>query len=268
VNTNNNLVCIVVAMLLGVMGASGFFGKRNLSQLDVSFTFPREIYSHRPFTLTIRLKNRKTILPVFLLKVVVNGKRTLFPFIDPTGEATAYVPFTFDSRGLQPLGAIYVESSFPFSFFVRARRLGVTSEAIVFPKPLECSLFHQQKEDRKSLGGEWTKGLGDTQELAAIRDYSSGDPLRYINWKATAKTGKPKTKVFSSSSQQPVFLDFEKMEIRGIEERLSCVTFLVLDLMEKEVPVGIRFSHRLFEPALSESHKLGIMKELALYDQP
>jgi uncharacterized protein (DUF58 family) len=254
-------------MLLGVMGASGFFGKRNLSRVNVSLAFPREVYAHRPFTLSIHLKNQRTILPVFLLKVIVDNKRTLFPFVDQGMAATAYMPFVFASRGVQSMGDVYVESSFPFSFFIRAARIEVRSEVIVFPEPLECRTALPGKEDRNRKGGQSAQGLGDTPELAAIRDYAPGDPLKYINWKATAKTGKPKTRVFSSAAQQPVLIDFETMDIRGIEERVSCAAFLVLDLIEKQVPVGIRFAHRLFEPAVSEPHRLGIMRELALYDQ-
>lgn len=38
-------------------------------------------------------------------------------------------------------------------------------------------------------------------ELLMIRDYQSGDPMHLIDWKATARTGEPKVRVFSREQQ-------------------------------------------------------------------
>jgi uncharacterized protein (DUF58 family) len=264
-------VCIVVAVLLGIMGASGFFGKRNLSAITVSLAFPREIYANRPFTLAVRLRNNRPLLPVFLMHVVIRGhtdeKSVLFPFVGEGAEMTAYVPLFFDDRGIQTITDVYIKSAFPFSFFIRAAKVRTTFEAMVFPEPIEYGIAPPDNEERRKKGGYSASGIGDSHELAAIREYSPGDPLKYINWKATAKTGKPKTILFSAMSNQPVIIDFEKLELRGIEEKLSCTAFIVLDFMKRGIPVGIRFAHRLFLPSLSEPHKFAIMRELALYDQ-
>jgi uncharacterized protein (DUF58 family) len=266
VNTNNNLVCLVVAMLLGIMGASGFFGKRNLSAITISFVFPREIYVNRHFSLAVHLKNNRSRLPVFLMHVVVGEKSVLFPFVNEGAEAVAYLPFSFANRGNQGIGDVYLKSAFPFSFFIRATKVKASFETIVFPEPLEFDIVPPQNEAWQKKGGYSSSGLGDSHELAAIREYTPGDPLKYINWKATAKTGKPKTKLFSAMSHQPVIIDFDKIEIRGLEEKISCITFIILNFLRKGIPVGVRFPHRVFTPSLSEPHKFAILRELALYD--
>jgi uncharacterized protein (DUF58 family) len=249
------------------MGTSGLFGKRNLSAITLSFVFPREVFAHRDFTLAVHLKNNRSILPVFLMHVVVGNKSVLFPFINVRSEGIAYVSFTFEKRGVQTVGNVYLTSAFPFSFFIRATKINATFETLVFPEPIECAVLAPQNEEWRRKGGYSASGFGDSHELAAIREYAPGDPLKYINWKATAKTGKPKTMLFSAMSQQPVVVDFDKIEIRGLEEKISCITFTILDFMNKGIPVGVCFSHRVFSPSLSEPHRFAIMRELALYDQ-
>jgi uncharacterized protein (DUF58 family) len=255
-------------MLLGIMSTSGIFGKRNLSALEVDILFPEEIYANRTCNLTIRLKNNRSALPVFLMKVVVGNQHVSFPFVDAKGEKGVSLPFSFPERGRGIIEGVYLESPFPFSFFIRRAPVARSFPLIVFPEPLSCHMASISGEDRTARGESLQGMLGDSTELAAIRAYVPGDPLKYVNWKATAKTGIVKTSLFSATSRRPVFIDFDKVDIRGTEVKISSVTFAVLDLMAKGIPVGVRFSLRSYPPALSRSHKYSVMKELALYDQP
>ena len=266
VNTNNNLVCLVVSMLLGIMGTSGLFGKRNLSGVEIDLRFPLEVHAKRPFTLVVHVKNTRNRMPLFLGRVLVGKGRALFPFVDSAGEGSAYIPYSFSARGLQRIDAVYLESPFPFSFFVRARRLKVSYDVVVFPEPTACDLERIWRYESGPQGETSRGGLGDSSELAAIREYAAGDPLKYVNWKASAKAGVLKTTLFSALSQRPVLIDIDKIDIRGTEEKISCVTFAILDLMRKSIPVGLRLGSRSFPPALSDSHRFTMMKELAFYD--
>jgi uncharacterized protein (DUF58 family) len=259
-------VVLVVSMLLGIMGASGLFGKRNLSAVEINLRFPVEIYARRPFTLAVHVRNNRSRLPLFLGRVLIGERHTLLPFVDRMNEGVAYIPFSFSSRGLQRIDAVYLESRFPFGFFIRATKLRASYEIMVFPEPLECDLENLYTSEQGTRGESSKGGLGDSSELASIREYVAGDPLKYINWKATAKSGVLKTTLYSALSRRPVLIDMNKVEIRGMEERISCVTFAIIELMKKNIPVGLRLGDRIFFPALSDSHRFSMMKELALYD--
>jgi uncharacterized protein (DUF58 family) len=255
-------------MLLGIMGASGLFGKRNLSGVEIDLRFPLEVHAKRPFTLTVHVRNTRRRMPLFLGRILIGGSRALFPFIDSAGEGSAYIPYSFSSRGLQRIDAVYLESPFPFNFFVRARKLNVACDVLVFPEPIACDLESIWRYESGPRGESSRGGLGDSSELASIRAYVAGDPLKYVNWKASAKSGVLKTTLFSALSQRPVLIDIDKVDIRGTEERISCITFAILDFMRKNIPVGLRLGTRSFPPALSDSHRFTMMKELALYDHP
>jgi uncharacterized protein (DUF58 family) len=254
-------------MLLGIMGASGIFGKRNISRVEVTFGFPLEVYAKQPFTLAVHLRNTRKALPLFLGRVLIDAVPALFPFIDKRGESTAYAPFSFPSRGMQNIGDVYLESSFPFSFFIRAARLKAPQSVLVFPQPKECALDGIWGEVKGATGRSSANGLGDSTELASIREYAGGDPFKSVNWKATARSGGLKTNLFEALSRRPALIDFDRIPIPDVEERISAVAFAIIDLMNRNIPVGLRLGGRSFSPALSDSHRFSMMKELALYDQ-
>jgi len=267
VNTGNNLVYLIVSMLLGGMAASGLFGKRNLSSIDVDLQFPQEVYANRAFAVKVCLKNGRSRLPVFLMRVKVGAEDVLFPLVDPKAESSAFLPFSFGRRGTHTVDAIYLESRFPFNFFIRSRKVRRAFEVLVFPEPLKCDMTYLRDEERGVRDESAAKGRGDGPDLVTIREYRPGDPLKHVNWKASAKTNSLKTTQFSALSEQPVVIDFDKVTIRHLEEKISCITFMVLHLLKKNTPVGLRLGQRSFRPGLSDAHKFGIMKELALYGQ-
>jgi len=88
--------------------------------------------------------------------------------------------------------------------------------------------------------------------------------LKYISWKATARTGDLKTKEMSSLSYQPVIIDFDAIEIRDLEERISCVTHTFIQLI-RNAPVGLKINGKVFQPGTSSTHKIAVLRELALY---
>jgi uncharacterized protein (DUF58 family) len=254
-------------MLLGIMGASGLFGKRNISRIEVTLSFPLEVYAKRPFTMAVHLKNGRNRLPLFLGRVFVGSHHVFFPFVDRKGEATAYLSFSFASRGLHRMDEVYLESSFPFSFFIRATKLKVSQDIVVFPEPREHGLDRIWGEAKGMQGRASGRGLGDSTELASIREYAVGDPFKFVNWKATAKTGDIKTTLFEALSRRPAVLEFDRIAIPDVEEKISAVAFVILDLMGRGVPIGLFLGGRSFQPALSDAHRFTMMKELALYDQ-
>ncbi len=248
------------------MGASGIFGKRNLSNVEVDLQFPGEIYANRTFYVKVTLHNKRGYFPVFMMKVRLEEGTAYFPFVDRKSRATAHLPFSFSRRGRNRIGSIYIESPFPFNFFVRARKIEKPVDVLVFPEPLASSLPYVANEESGRKGESSGRQRGDGSELITIREYIAGDPTKYINWKASAKTGFLKTTEFASLSVQPVTIDFDKVEIKNVEEKISSITFTVLHLMKRNIPVGFRMGKVFYSPAVSEAHRFSIMKELALYN--
>ncbi len=49
-----------------------------------------------------------------------------------------------------------------------------------------------------------TRGRG--MEFDEVRHYQAGDDIRAIDWRVTARTGKPHTKLYREEKERPVFL--------------------------------------------------------------
>ncbi|SJZ97993.1 cytoplasmic protein [Vibrio cincinnatiensis] len=56
------------------------------------------------------------------------------------------------------------------------------------------------------LGHHQSKQLGRGMDFAEVRQYQPGDDIRTIDWRVTARTGKPHTKLFCEEREKPVVL--------------------------------------------------------------
>ncbi|PMP96014.1 MAG: hypothetical protein C0169_04875 [Thermodesulfobacterium geofontis] len=264
VNTGNNLLYLITSAFLSFMLLAGVFGKRNIEALDMEVTFPEEIYANRSAFIKIKIINRKKFFPAFLIKVLIKdfNLSCLFPYFER--ETSAILKIKPEKRGFQNLKEIYIISVFPFNFFVRWKRINKTFSFIVFPEPKKCAFsFYQNK---KNKGEILIDKLGWEGDILSIKDYTEGTPVKYIHWKATAKTDKLKVKELSDHTTQPIIIDFEKISILEKELKLSCITYLILEMMKKGIPVGLKIKEKIYKPNLSYKHKITLLTELALYE--
>jgi len=266
INTSNNLLYLLTSLLLGFMGASGFLGKRNLSNLELDVEVPEEVYAGREVPLRLKAANRKGLLPSFLLQIEVNGGKVLLPYLDPNSEACLSVKVVFPKRGRHEIGPVSISSVFPFNFFRRRVLSGKKKEVVVFPSPKPFPIPNSL--DRERPAGElYSKDRGVEGDLISIRDYVEKDPLKYVHWKQSARTEVLKIKELSDTEGRSRRIEFERIPARDAEERLSFATYLVLTLMRRRVPVGLKIKNVLFQPGLSEAHRRSLLKELALYEE-
>lgn len=264
-NSGLNLVYLIVSALLSFMVISGILGKANISGVDIELETPMELYANRPFPLKIRCINKRRYLPGFMFRVHVEGESLFLPFVSVKSESSANIDLTIETRGRHKIDELHLCSAFPFNFFVRCRKIKKSFDIILFPEPKKCQLPSYIEENVRRSGEVPVNKAGSYPEMISIRDYISGDPMRHINWKATAKTDKLQTKELSSSSFNPVLIDFDEIDIKILEEKISCITYTVLYLYKNGVPFGFKINDRLYLPETINSHKAAILNELALY---
>ncbi len=247
------------------MSISGIFGKSNLSKLSFTVDLPPEIYAETPFPLKITLTNNRKFLPAFLIRLTTDSFEILFPFTSIRSSLSLYTGISFKKRGPHTIDNIRINSVFPFNFFTRFKDIHHTFNCIVFPVLKPCDLSSLYEDEKKRKGEKISDRLGYESDVVSIREYVRGDPLKYIHWKATAKTGKLKTKELSALAHRPVIIDFEKVPIENIEERISSIAYAVVQFCKKNIPIGLKINNNLYLPDVSPAHKITLLKELALY---
>ena len=265
INTGNNLIYLLLAVLLAVLATSGFFGKRNLTVVHVDLRISDEIYAGMPTPVSVVVKNHGRYFPAFLIRVHVGGTAVLFPYVRAGSREKRFVELVFPERGVQTLADIRVASVYPFSFFVRYRIVRTGVALTVFPHPVSFADVLRKDGYRQPRGDHSRERPGDDGDILSIRDYLAGDAIRYINWKASARSGVLKTNELTASLTEPVIVEFEKIMIAELELKLSCLTSLILEHIRKNRAIGLKLRGRYFPPAATQEHKLAMLRELAVY---
>jgi len=130
-----------------------------------------------------------------------------FTFVPPRTTAEAQVELTFSRRGRYTQECFHLATRFPFSFLIKSRRVQLSRELLVYPALLESEDFLQKLP---LVTGEFVtllRGLG--AELYRIREHTPEDPARFVDWKASAKTGSLKVREFSREDEGRVRIIFD-----------------------------------------------------------
>jgi uncharacterized protein (DUF58 family) len=248
------------------MSISGIFGRNNLLKLDVDVGLPQEIYARTELPVRVTIRNARRFLPAFLIRLKIGDTVVFFPFVDAKGESTRYVSMTFPNRGRSEMEGLYIWSPIPFGFFTRYRRLNNTFQFVVFPQLRKCELAALCERGARSRGEKTSDKIGYESDLISIRKYVYGDPLKYISWKATAKTGDLKIKELSSLIFEPIVIHFEEVDIKDLEEKISCIAYTIFQFLRKNIPVGLEMKGTVYGPGTSKMHKINMLTELALHE--
>ncbi|MBI5208628.1 MAG: DUF3488 domain-containing protein [Elusimicrobia bacterium] len=183
-STTNNLLYVLYSAILSALVVSWLAGKLNLRRLSVSARFPDQVFRGDPFRLGLVLRNEGSLPAMGLAVRGVAVER-----LDPSGQVAIGLPFTFAHRGLNLAAGLEVESLFPLGLF--RHRLALAEPAgTAFPKLKEVHGAFEITADA-SLSGRPLPKKGRGDELYGIRDYDESDDSRLINWKLSAKAGKP-----------------------------------------------------------------------------
>jgi len=263
VNTGNNLLFLIVSTLLSFMGISGYFGKRNISKIDIWVEFPEEVFAKKEFYLTVKAINKKAFMPMFLIKVLINNKSVLIPYAEKYGEGKLKISVV--QRGIFIIKEAKACSVFPFNFFERCFTVKVDAKKVVFPEPKECNLFqisdYKFKAKQKSEGQVIEK-QGYEGDFLGLRDYNFGTPVKYIDWKASTKSEHLKEKVLSAIQSTPTIIEFEKINM-DLESKISCITYLAVNHKKFE-NIFVKVENTTYNlQDKSDRHKL--LTKLALY---
>ncbi len=246
---------------------SGYLSRANFAKIHIEVEVPDEIYANSEFVLKLRLINKKRFIPAFLIRTNLLGKEILFPIVQRNNFEIGYLSFQFPRRGKLSIEQILLCSVFPFNFFVKGCEMKKDIEFIVFPQMKKCVHSSYLEHDKKLTGDRSTMRHGFDSEPIFIRDYVDGDPLKYIHWKASAKTGKLKTKELSSQSYKPIIIDFESFWIKDTEEKISCIAYIINSSFKKGVSVGLKINGEFYKDGISRQHKINMLKALALYEK-
>ncbi len=211
INTGNNLLYLLLAMLLSLIVMSGLLSEQSFKQLEFKRRMPDRVFANRPATISLSIANRKTRVPTFSLRVqdIVAGAavdRGIHLLHAPPKSVTVRsYPMLVAQRGLHRIEGIKLLTRFPFGLFLKAATLPFASEVVVYPeiRPLPGALAH----DLATWGHDQTVSRrGPGAGLYNLRRYHAGDDSRAIHWKTTARQRRLMVRETEAEDQRRVVL--------------------------------------------------------------
>lgn len=301
INTGNNLLYLIVAFMISAITVSGVISRISLNRLKLSVDYQDSIFAAEYTTGRLRIENQKRLLASFslglegylinrtwllqeglpleirnrrqesgLLTAGVPHCRTqaFFPYIRAGQSGTEVFKVSFPARGIYHISHLDISTGFPFGFFRKGRRMAVSGDLSVFPELLEREELSSCLESQTGLLPILRRGLGG--DLYTLREYSPGEDVRHMHWKATARAGRYIVKEFSPENIPTFFflLDETAPEVSPVtkaiyERTISILATLAVQLKERGRSVVLRLSHGRDTSLRPREDLPGLLGELA-----
>jgi uncharacterized protein (DUF58 family) len=142
------------------------------------------------------------------------------------GGATAVRVYRAERRGRHSLGDLRVRVRGPLGLVWRQERFAGDQPVAVEPALVDLSrtLALAASERWQDLGVRKLRRRGGQTEFESLRDYVHGDDVRLVDWKATAKRGKPTVRQYQEERGQELILLVDagrRMRAVGAEGELA-----------------------------------------------
>lgn len=216
------LLLVSVAM---AAAADAFLRSRSLDGIRVELPLLVRLFKDREGEIRVRVYHADSCR-IRLGIAVPEGIEAEFEEQDvdlPEGApASEFIwKWTARRRGLYRVDAVYLEAASPWGLWRARRKDAAAMEIRAYPNL-------RRKDDLKALrqgvsGAHSQRQVGRGREFEKLREYLPGDALDEIHWKATARHGKPITKVFQVERTQEVYvvIDASRLSARLVGEETA-----------------------------------------------
>jgi len=128
--------------------------------------------------------------------------------LEPRGAAELSGTVRGMTRGEAPLGDVALRVRTPLGLVARTLRYERRDEVLVAPSLAGVRRFRWLAVHQRlaAVGVRSTPRRGDGRTFASLRDYVVGDDPRHIDWKASARRGRPITREYTIEQSQTVYL--------------------------------------------------------------
>lgn len=165
-----------------------------------------------------------------------------------------------DRRGWLPLPRVRIYSTWPFGLFRAWSWLHPDHSVLVYP----CPETHGPAPDGEDENHRLQRPrLGD--DLAALRDYRSGDPMKWVAWKASARHNALLVRDFEQPVRQHTWqLDWQALPALEHEARIRRLARWVDEAHAAGARWTLTLPQQTLGPAAGSEHWQRCMSALAL----
>lgn len=174
---------------------------------------------------------------------------------------------TLPARGRRRLPGVRLTTRFPFGLFVKAGRVQLDREMVVFPAigPVPA----ERRRELSSGGPRPLRRRGRGHDLYNLRDYRAGDDPRLIHWRSSAKSDALVVRELQADTSEDTRIVLEGTGARDparLERGLSEAASLALHLVRAGARVEL-VGPGVFVPlGRGRGHARRLLTALALYE--
>lgn len=256
----------MVTAVMATLGASALQAWLAVRALRFERFAPPAVQVGEPVTVEITVWSERRIMRP-LVTIVDNLPRTLVSQgvrpslpVAPSFDQPIQTRYTFRPmrRGRYKWSSLRVRGTDALGLINRERAYRTDPiELTVYPAPIPVSIEVAPRAGWGTSDLDSGRARGSGLEVRTIREYTSGDPIRYVHWPTSARSSKLMVKEFETGSG--VFINFVIQRTRGSEvgnERASTLEAMcghALYLAEQYLRAGAGVCFPVFEDVYSAS---------------
>ena len=215
--------------------ADALAARKNIAGISVELPAVARMSKDREGLLNLRIRNekqrRRTVRVGLPWPREIESPADVLDARLPAQSEWSQLPWTCTprKRGNYKFNEAYLEGESPLGLWAARRPVPVQSEIRVYP-----NLLNDRKNlsalflNRGQFGLHAQRQVGKGRDFEKLRDYIPGDGYDEIHWKATARRGKPVTKLFQIEKTQEVYVivDRSRLSARSAGESIGDVSAL------------------------------------------
>lgn len=170
---------------------------KNIVKIKIANHYPFKIY----FDILDEIPEQFQIFDFKMSGTLTSGKQSIMEY-----------ELTPNERGIYKFGNTNIFVCSPLRLLQRKIILNTKKEIKVYPSFLKLNKYtlHNFRSHVEQTGGKKVRRLGHSMEFEQIKDYVSGDDIRTINWKSTAKHQKFMVNQFVDEKAQQIYCAIDK----------------------------------------------------------
>jgi len=270
-NTGNNLLYLLLGGVLGFIVVSGWLSEQVIRDLEVVRRLPRAVTVGHELRITYVVTNRHRALPSFAVEIGEAGLpgRAFVAHVPAGGSARTRSLNSFVRRGVYPLEAVTLSTSFPFGMFRKERDLTLPGEIVVWPRsdaPVRAPAAGGGARPAERPVRQ--KTVGHRGEYRSLRTYRPGDDPRDIHWRSSARLRDPVVREYERDGSECrwIYLDVSHEPGDAAEAAVEVAASLAAQAVSENRPFGLVAGSRKVERGEGPGHLEHVLDVLARVD--
>jgi uncharacterized protein (DUF58 family) len=272
-NTGNNLLYLVLALMLSFLVLSGLLSEMSLRGIRLERRLPSELFAGHPNRLVLRVHNdqkRSTAFAVSLEDWIQGPEgpstagRAFALRIGPGEHVDRSYAWSPERRGDVAFDHVRVSTRFPFGLFVKSAEFDVPARALVYPElghvPLRSDATTGDEDDDRNGASR----SGD--DVSGLREFVPGDGLGRVHWRRSVHSGRllvGEREGEASGEIEVLLRGAVGHSAAAIEDRIRLAASEVVAHLDAGLRVGLRSPRVRIPPATGPAHRREMLTYLA-----